>query len=207
MSEGADRLKLVTLGQEPMASQIAASDLAQVAWITRTTADGTRDLLRWSLPRLPEGLDRRFPRDDDPGVFLVAEGLEAFGVRFLDAEGAWVDRWDSSALVQSSQLPQVAEISVTLAGDPPAGPYRRRVVLPMRPIDLAARLSGEEAAGGEDEEEEEGDESCRRVAECIDPAALALEPLLADIVNDPSFQEQCVGDTGIPPEVLREECR
>ncbi|MBW2315933.1 MAG: prepilin-type N-terminal cleavage/methylation domain-containing protein [Deltaproteobacteria bacterium] len=209
-SDGADRLKFVALGQMPIASSVAASDLAQVAWLTQTTADGTRELLRWSHPRLPEGLDRRFPRADDPGVFLVADGVEEFGVRFLDAEGRWTSRWDSSALVQSSQLPLVAEISVTMApensGDEPAGPFTRRVVLPMLPIDLAGRLGGEEAAAGSEDDEGE-DENCLRVRDCIDAAALALEPLLANIVNDPSIQDQCLADTGIPASVLVEACQ
>lgn len=203
--DGADRLKFVTLGQPPVADALAASDLAQVAWITRVDAAGELELLRWSWPRLPDGLDRRFPRDDDPGVFLVAEGLERFGVRFLDAQGQWTDRWDSSALAQSSQLPLVAEVAVAMAGSPETL-HTRRVVLPMPPIDLAARLGEkEETAGAGDDEE--GDDDCLRVRDCIDPAALALEPLLADIVSDPSIQEQCLADTGIPPGVLKESCR
>jgi type II secretory pathway component PulJ len=97
-NEGADRLKFVTLGQSPQADSVPASDLAQVAWFTRTAEDGTLDLLRWSYPRLPEGLDRRLPRPDDPGVFLVADELESFGVRFLDDAGEWTDRpWPSRA--------------------------------------------------------------------------------------------------------------
>jgi hypothetical protein len=212
-AEGADQLKFVTLGQPPRAGDLPASDLAQVAWITRIAADGTVALHRWSHPRLPEGLDRRLPRADDPGTFLVAEGLADFGVRFLGPEGDWTDRWDSSALVQSSQLPLVAEISVVMApqyeGEPPAGPFTRRVVLPMPPIDLAARLSGEEGGPGADvDRDEDGDdEGCLRVRDCIDAAALALEPLLADILNDPSLQDQCLEDTGIPPSVLQERCR
>jgi len=206
---GAERLKLVTLGQAPQAADLPASDLAQVAWITRSVEDGTLELLRWSHPRLPDGLDRRFPRPNDPGVFLVAEGLDDFGARFLDAEGEWTDRWDSSALAQSSELPHAVEISVLMAptdpGAPSVGPFTRRVVLPMRPMDLAARLgTGEPGADGE---EEGDDEDCLRVRDCIDAAALALEPLLADIVNDPSIQNQCLGDTGIPASVLLEPCR
>lgn len=212
-ADGADRVKFVTLGQQPLGGESAASDLAQVAWMTRSAEDGTLDLLRWSLPRLPEGLDRRFPRSDDPGVFLVAEGLEAFSLRFLDAAGEWTERWDSSELVQSSQLPHVVEISVTLAPEDPdapaEGPFVRSVVLPMPPIDLAARLGQGEPGGrsGEEDDDEREDEDCLRVRDCLDQAALALEPLLANIVSDPSIQDQCLDDTGIPAEVLLEACR
>ena len=207
---GADRLKFVTLGRSPVSGAAPASDLAQVAWLTRPAADGSRDLLRWSYPRLSDGLDRRFPRDDDPGVFLAAEGVAEFGVRFEDASGDWSDRWDSSSLVQSSQLPEVAEISVSLApehaGDPTIGPFTRRVVLPMRALDLAARLGGS-GSDGDAEGDPEPDGDCLRVRDCIDPAALALQPLLADLVNDPSLQDQCLQDTGIPANVLLESCR
>ena len=91
------------------------------------------------------------------------------------------------------------------ADAPPAGPFTRRVVLPMAPIDLAERLDGDEATGSDDERSE--DEDCLRVRGCIDAAALALEPLLANIVNDPSIQDQCLADTGIPPSVLLESCQ
>lgn len=208
--DGADRLKFVTLGQTPQASQPPASDLAQVAWFTRTADDGTLELLRWSFPRLPEGLDRRFPGPDDPGVFLAADSLESFGVRFLDDAGQWTDRWDSSAVAQSSQLPRVAEISVMVAPeDPdaaPAGPFTRRVVLPMPPIDLVASLGGD-AAKTDQAGDEGDDEGCLRVRDCIDPTALALDPLLSNILNDPSLQDQCLADTGIPDSVLLERCK
>ena len=208
-SDGADRLKFVTRGQQPVGGRSAASDLAQVAWLTRTSEDGTRELLRWSYPRLPDGLDRRFPRSDDPGVFLVAEGLEGFGVRFLDGEGQWNSRWDSSALVQSSELPEVAEISVSIASEEPngtpSGPFTRRVVLPMRPLDLAERLGGQ--AGGASDEEEERQGNCLRVRDCIDAGALGLVPGLTEIVLDPNIQDQCLRDTGIPDEILLPECR
>ncbi|HKJ24805.1 MAG TPA: type II secretion system protein GspJ [Myxococcota bacterium] len=207
--QGADRLKFVTLGQASQSGALPASDLAQVAWFTRRAEDGSLELLRWSYPRLPDGLDRRFPRADDPGVFLAADSLGDFGVRFLGPEGEWTDRWDSSSLVQASQLPRMVEISVVMAPDdpdaPPAGPFTRRVVLPMAPIDLVAALGGESSPAGE--EERGDDEGCLRVRDCIDAAALALEPLLADIVNDPNLQDQCLADTGIPPSVLREACK
>jgi hypothetical protein len=113
-------------------------------------------------------------------------------------------------VAQSSQLPRMAEISVVMApedpGAPPAGPYVRRVVLPMPPIDLVARLGGDETQTAESSDQGD-DEGCLRVRDCIDAAALALDPLLSNIVNDPNIQDQCLADTGIPDEVLLEACR
>lgn len=206
-SEGADRLKFITLGQPPVASRAAASDLSQVAWLTRQTAEGDTELLRWSFPRLSEGLDRNFPRADDPGVFLVADGLEQFGVRFLDDAGEWTSRWDSSTLAQSSQLPLLAEISVAMAardpGEPPSETFVRRVILPLRPIDLEARLKGTDAEGKEGEEDEEAEDDCLRVRDCVDLSLLT--PDLLNVISD--LNEQCLSDTGIPNEVLLPECR
>lgn len=205
--EGADRLKFITLGQTPAASRALAGDLAQVAWLTRVDAQGDLDLLRWSYPRLPDGLDRQFPRDTDDGVFLVAEGLADFGVRFMDDAGEWVEDWDSSTLARSSQLPLVAEISVSVADEgtgEAAGPFRRRVVLPMRPMDLAARLSAEDqvASNDGDEDEEEAGAGCLRVRDCIDVSALT--PDLMNVVFD--LMDQCLEDTGIPDSALLPEC-
>jgi type II secretory pathway pseudopilin PulG len=209
---GADRLKFVTAGRPPMASASHASDLAQVALLTAPAPDGSLELLRWSHPHLPDALDRSLPRADDPGVLLLAEGLERFGVRFLDEAGEWSDRWDSTALARSSQLPLAVEIEVSWApqapGEEPIGPYTRRVVLPLRPFDLEARLTGKEpgAPGEQDEEDEEKkaeEESCLRVRDCVD--VRALPPDLMNVVFD--LMDQCLSDTGIPDDVLLPECR
>jgi len=166
---GADRVKFVASGRTPAAARAAAGDLAQMAYWTRRTAEGDLELYRWTWPRLPEGLDRRFPREGDPGVFLVADGLADFGVRLRDEAGAWTDRWDSSTVARSSQLPLAAEIEVWMAdrrGGEPVGPFVRQVLLPLRPVDLAARLAGrdpEDTGEGDDEEDGTGDEDCLRV--------------------------------------------
>jgi hypothetical protein len=183
-----------------------------VALLTEARADGSLDLLRWSSPRLPAALDRSLPAAEDPGVLLLAEGLERFGVRFMDEQGQWSDAWDSSALARASQLPLAAEIEVWWAGEgpdaAPVGPYTRRVVLPLRPFDLEARLTGQEPGpGGEqdedDEKEEKKDEACLRVRDCVD--VRALPPDLMNVVFD--LMDQCLSDTGIPAEVLLPECR
>jgi prepilin-type N-terminal cleavage/methylation domain-containing protein len=208
-SEGADRLKFVIRGRAPTASQARASDLAQVAWFTKATAQGDLELLRWSFPRLPEGLEHNLPRDDDPGVFLAAEGLESFGVRFMDETGVWTDRWDSSALAHSSQLPLMAEVSVQMApqdpGGEPSASFVRRMVLPLRPFDLEAQLAGRFDPADEGSKDEEGAEQadCLRVRDCID--ASQLGPDLLEIILD--LQDQCLEDVGVPPEAILAECQ
>jgi hypothetical protein len=154
------------------------------------------------------------PREDDPGVFLVAEGLERFGVRFMDETGEWTDRWDSSTLARSSQLPLVAEVTVQMAplqpGDEPDEPYVRRVLLPMRPFDLEAQLSGNLGPGGGDEKDEDGDQegegedaNCLRVRDCVD--ASLIGPELLGIILE--LQDQCIDDVGVPSDAILPSCR
>lgn len=207
VSEGANRLKFVTRGEPPVASAARASDLAQVAWMTREAADGSLDLLRWSHPRLDEGLDRRLPRDDDEGVFLAAEGLASFGVRLMDEQGEWTDRWDSSSLADSSELPLVAEVSVQMAphdpGDPPSEVFVRPVLLPVRPFSLEAQLGGEDEAEGDGEPKQEENAECLRVRDCIDAAALDGE--LMGIILE--LQDQCLSDVAVPPAAILPQCQ
>jgi hypothetical protein len=100
--------------------------------------------MRWSSPRLPEGLDRTLPDDEDDGAQLLADGLAEFGVRFLDEAGDSVSAWDSSQIEESSALPVAADIEVVLLDpdwdpdDPTREPQRfhRRVLLPARPLDF-----------------------------------------------------------------------
>jgi hypothetical protein len=170
-----------------------------VAYSLEPREDGSGyALLRWSSPELPERLDREFPRPDDPASLVLADGVAHFALRFLGEEGEWTDRWDSSQLVESSELPMAVEIEVALLpistrqdDAVPAEPvlYSRRVLLPVRPLDLVAlldptRLDG--GGGGEEESEEDCAPSGLTVAECIDWTAVGgvggmpeLEDLLA----------------------------
>jgi prepilin-type N-terminal cleavage/methylation domain-containing protein len=157
---GADRVKFVRRGHEPRTSDGAESDLEMVAWITDEGEDGDVELRRWSAPQLPESLDRSFPARDES--LLVAGGLASFGIRFADEEGNWSGRWDSSTILESSELPVAAEIEVAFLTGVEGevdGPYTRKIVIPMRPIDLAAQIA--EAAGQEqvqgELEDEDGD--------------------------------------------------
>ena len=146
---GADRVKFVRRGHHPNAASAAESDLEVVSWIVTPGADGEGDLelRRASWPQLPESLDRSFPTAETSD--LVAAGLASFGIQFQGEDGTWTGRWDSTTLIGSSELPTVAEIEVTFRTGPEAEdvsvPYQRRVLLPLRPIDLEAQIA---AAGG-----------------------------------------------------------
>ena len=194
---GAERLLFVSRGRVPRVSALRESDLERVAyWLSESEAGGF-DLVRWSHPQLPEGLDRSFPADDDPGAAVLAEGVAAFGVRLLGELGEWVVAWDSSQLVESSELPLAAEISIELLPEAEDGTpleldpglaeaaerriATRRVMLPLRPRDVEKELNPEAGEGGtegdEDEDDEDGEdgddlagddgEGCVTVAQCI----------------------------------------
>jgi len=152
--EGADHLKFVTRSRILRSTALHESDLELVSYVLRESDDRGLELLRWSFPRLPAELDRSFPVGEAEGAMLFADDLASFGVRFLDEEGAWSSEWDSSTLVDSSELPLAAEISVAIlpendALDQPAPEvYLRKVVMPVRPLDLQALLEEEESATG-----------------------------------------------------------
>jgi hypothetical protein len=199
---GASRLKFASRSRLPRVSAQHESDLEVVAYWLDEQEDGSLDLVRWSHPHLPEKLDREFPAADDPAAAVLAHGVGAFGVRLVGESGEPVGTWDSSLLVDSAELPLAAEISLALlpetdegapaepdplAADVPLEPYVRRVLLPLRPLDLEKQLDPEGAAqqdegDDEDEDDEDGedggddsgdqadggdDEACMTVAQCV----------------------------------------
>lgn len=176
-SDLADRVKFMAREPERPA-RAQSSEIAQVAFLLRDGEDGeSYDLLRWSSPVLPESLDRDFPSPDDPGTQVLARGVRHFGMRFLDETGEWQPSWDSSQLLESSELPLAVEIEVALQPLDELPPeeaeqhlYRRRVALPVRPLDLVALFDPEGGAGAG--EEGECDESLL-VRDCIDEQALS----------------------------------
>lgn len=172
---GADHLKFVTRGRLPRHSAGRESDVEVVAYAVRDAADGSLEVVRWSSPRLPDRLDREVPDDEDRGAALLATGLADFGVTFLDETGERVTSWDSSSLVQSSQLPAAAEIEVALADPdaPEAEPrtFRRTVVLPVRPLDLEELFDPLAAVGGGRPGGQEDDAEAERVACSEGPCA------------------------------------
>jgi type II secretory pathway component PulJ len=164
---GADHLKFVTRGRVPRGTTSRESDLEVVAYATRRAEDESLEILRWSSPHLPERSDREVPDDEDRGAMLLASGLAGFGLTFIDELGERVSSWDSSSLVRSGQLPSAVLIEVALADpeDPEAEPrtFRRKVVLPLRPFDLAELLDPLAAVSG-GTSEEEGEEAEEGVA-------------------------------------------
>jgi hypothetical protein len=162
-----DRLKFITRNHDATRTEGAETNIATVAYITESADDDSVSLYRWSSPRLPESLDKNFPREGDEGTYLLAEGLLEFGFHFVGEEGEGRDEWDSSTILESSSLPLAVEIQLSLMPDDEESEeepqvYRRRVLIPVRPIDLAALLDPNNplsgGAAGEDSESEDGDE-------------------------------------------------
>jgi type II secretion system protein J len=178
--EGSDRVKFITRRATDARSAEVEADISTVAYeLTADEVNGDNMLIRWSQPNLPDGLDREFPSPSDPRARMMADGVVDFAVYFLDAEGEWVDEWDSSQMLDSSELPTAVEIRVALAPLNPDDPdaaihtYRRQVLLPVRPLDFTTLLDPKAYAsldgGGEGEDGE-----CRlKVSDCIDFAAFA----------------------------------
>jgi Type II secretion system (T2SS), protein J/Prokaryotic N-terminal methylation motif len=170
---GADRLKFVVQHSTPSAEGWAA-DVAMVAYVLRHAEDGDGyELMRWTQPGLPDHLDRDFPADGDPAEQVFVDGIESFGLRFLQEDGDWTDRWDSSQVVDSSELPLAVEIDVSFApADPDAQDadaeptvYTRQVSLPVRPLDLVKLLDPNTYA--------EGNGQGKTLADCVDTSRLA----------------------------------
>jgi len=131
------------------------------------------DLLRHVQAQL--AVDHRFPLDADDGVAVVAEGLAGFSLHFLDEAGNWVEEWDSSTLVDSSELPVAVEARLLirpidadeaaflaeLGDEVEPREFRRRVVLYQRPLTETAALglAGVSGGGGAEEEGVFKDES------------------------------------------------
>ncbi len=168
--EGSDFVKFVTRSHRPASNDVHESDLAVVSYTVRRDEEQRLEILRTSTPRLPESLDRDFPRHEfDDLTPLLADRVASFGMRFLDEGGEWTDTWDSSLLVESGEMPRAVEIQVAMAlddsGEFDAEPvvYRRRVLLPVRPH-TREELFNPERAGGEGSREDDEDE-----LECTDP--------------------------------------
>ncbi len=187
---GAERLKFVTRGHDPRRSAVPESDLAVVTYTLRRGEEGGFELWRSETSGLPEGLDRSFPAPGSPGDTLLAEGVAAFGVSFRDAQLELKTSWDSSLMVEESELPTIVEIrlAMTEPGQQLApeelAVQHRWVRMPLRPLDLQAMFDPEGSAG--EEEEDVG----KTVCDCIDCAALAASPsgkLLVDQIGSKPF--------------------
>jgi hypothetical protein len=95
---GADHLKFITRNFQPRRSEEHESDLTVVAYTVRPSEENdTLEVFRWTAPRLPDGLDRSFPSEDDEAAVLLAEGLADFGVTFFGDAGEETDTCATAA--------------------------------------------------------------------------------------------------------------
>lgn len=207
-TEGAEHLKFITRSRISRSTALHESDLETVSYVLREGEAGALELLRWSSPRLPEELDRSFPESDLEGAVLFAENLASFGVRFMDASSEWKSEWDSSTLIDSSELPLAAEISVAVLSESDPMPeeepevHARRVLLPVRPLDLQALV------GAGEPEEGTGCSTGPTVRECVDSnevfqALLGSQPELQAVVDE--FGDECFSRHA-PSFGMGEEC-
>lgn len=168
-----ERLKFVTRNHNPTRTDAAETNLATVAYVVESRPDDSIALYRWSSPHLPDSLDKSFPRKDDDGSYLLAEDLHSFGFQFLGDNNELRSEWDSSTLLESSSLPLAVEIQLSLMSDwtsdgeePPI--YRRRVLIPIRPLDLAALadpndpIFGSGHDGDKDDDDDDDDEKDKK---------------------------------------------
>lgn len=177
--DGSDRMKFV-VRETPRSSDGPAPYLALVAYtMHRSQEKEGFELRRWSSPGLPLELDREFPTADDPASLRLTDGIAHFAARFRDPHGSgeWNSTWDSSQLLDSSQLPLAVELELALVdgekndddfGDGEPRRHVRRVQIPVRPLDLEILLdpgtASEAGAGGTDDEDLEG----LTLADCVD---------------------------------------
>jgi type II secretory pathway component PulJ len=198
-SLGADHIKFMTRSHEPRTGSQHESDLEVVAYMLQADPEGGLMLLRWSSPQLPDGLDRSFPTDPGSGALVLARGIERFGVRFLTDQGEWKSTWDSSEVADENLLPLEAEISIALMNDQPTtnpqsepeAPFVRRVVMPLRPLELDKMLHPEQADQTGKQASNSGDSGGggMTVAQCM-----ALNPNLS-LPIDPSALSSIQGQS------------
>jgi prepilin-type N-terminal cleavage/methylation domain-containing protein len=215
---GADHVKFLTRNHEPRGSLTPESDLAMVAYSLRRGEDGGLELWRWESPRLPESLDREFPVRGAEGEMLLADGIGAFGMAFMDEALQRKTTWDSSTLVDSSSLPVMVELQLAMAeGDEPRpleemSVYRRRVLLLVRPIDLQKLLDPQSAENEDDDGEgEDGDQlASKTVCDCIDCGVASANPSTAALLQEIGAQPAAMWLPRLPghlQSMVQPQCR
>ena len=217
LTDGADRMKFVTRNHRSLSTDGHTSEVGVVSYALYSEEDSPDEfaLVRANSSRLPEGFDRTIPIVEDEGAILVADGIEAFGVRFLNANGMWVDERDSSQIEESSALPEAAEIRIVLASEsasaaPDSLPetFSRRVILPIRPvsIDLAVEQASAIAAAATGEEGE-GDEELGELAKQYEgePPATNCEMTFLECFDIPKNRDRAQEALGTGDAFLR--CR
>jgi type II secretory pathway component PulJ len=173
---GATSIRFVTQNAPIQNAFDHASGWVEVAYFLEEDEQGQLELWRWRSPRPPSEAPRGFPDSLDPGSARVAVGISDFGVQWLDSEGVWVNRWDSTYQPTSKMLPDAAEITISFfraarrgeLADESASDFSivvpgllqsRRVALVMRPLDVNALIELATGDGGLD---------CFTIQQCID---------------------------------------
>jgi len=148
---------------------------------------------------------------DDEGTYLLADGLESFGITFIDTTLETSDTWDSTTLEQSSSLPGGVEIHVAMAGDEldeDLEPlvYTRRAVIRMRPLDFE-KLLHPDSDGGTQDDEEEDKYAGKTLGDCLDFSSLNdLARTFLDSQSEQPFDASILEQ--LPPGArLKPECR
>lgn len=170
---GARSLRFVAQNASRSNSAQHSSNWTEVAYFLEDDEEGQPVLWRWRSARPPSAIPSDFPNSNDPGSARIAVGVSAFGVRLLDAQGNWLDDWDSTYLPSDLALPEAAEISLALFRLPRRGEeldekttgvpgmmHVRRVSMVMRPIDVEAILKRARGEG-------DGETDCYKISECV----------------------------------------
>lgn len=181
---GSDRIKFMARRAAQARGNATQGDVTTVSYVLQSRDDnGAYDLYRWSSPSVPESLDREFPAGDTPGALPLAENLSLFELRFLSEAGDWTQEWDSSQIEESNALPIAVEIKLALAQEalldtdgfesPEPNAFSRQVMLPLRPLDLAALFDPDDDSDGDaDDDEAQGLDPSLTVADCVDESRL-----------------------------------
>jgi hypothetical protein len=204
---GADRVKFVTHVHDPRRSAVPESDFAVVTYTLRRGQQGGLELWRSETPGLPDHLDRDFPLEGSQGEALFADGIGAFGLSFRDDQLQEKTSWDSSSLVDQSELPTVVEIRLAMTEpgkEPPLEELtveHRWVRLPVRPLDLKAMF--------EASKNESKTEVAKTVCDCIDCVALSENPSAATLLESIGAKPASVGLRLLPASMrqqVKPEC-
>ena len=160
-----------------------------MSYVLRRSEDGGLELWRSETPRLPESLDREFPAAGSDGEALLADGIARLRPHASSTTSCEPKTsWDSSSLVDASELPAGVEIQLAMAepgqraaargADDPSTPRAARRA-PARPRGDARR-----ASAGDEADEDKDDLAKKTVCDCIDCAALAANPSTARLIQE-----------------------
>ena len=192
---GARSIRFVTQNASAMNAAENSTNWVEVSYFLEQDEEERLTLWRWRSARPPAKPSRGFPDSSDSGSARVAVGVSEFGVRLLDADGSWVDDWDSTYRPPDQMLPDAAEITIRLFREARRGeveddglsdklmvaglPQTRQVTLVMRPLDVAALIELADGRGG-------ADADCFTIGQCLDLGE-------SDWYSN-ELEEQCGGD-------------